>query len=44
MTDAEIAEESDVRDEGLAEAFDPAEFSPFAATRPNQTAQEALAA
>ncbi len=40
MTDAEIAEEGRVREEGLAETFDPAEFSPFAATRPNETAQK----
>jgi ATP-dependent DNA helicase UvrD/PcrA len=35
MTDAEIAEADDTRD-GLAEAFDPAEFSPFASTRPSE--------
>ena len=33
MTDAEIAEAEHAKDNGLAEVFDPAEFSPFAATR-----------
>ena len=40
MTDAEIAEANDTRDEGLAEAFDPAEFSPFASTRPNEATKK----
>jgi DNA helicase-2/ATP-dependent DNA helicase PcrA len=40
MTDAEISEAESTRDDGLAEAFDPAEFSPFAATKPNQEAKK----
>ncbi|HEY5254499.1 MAG TPA: 3'-5' exonuclease, partial [Acidobacteriaceae bacterium] len=40
MTDAEIAEENDAREEGLAEAFDPAEFSPFASARPDQATKK----
>lgn len=40
MTDAEISAAENTRNDGLAEAFDPAEFSPFAATRPNQEAKK----
>jgi DNA helicase-2/ATP-dependent DNA helicase PcrA len=40
LTDAEIAEAEDTRDDGLAQAFDPAEFSPFAATRQNDEAKK----
>ena len=36
MTDSEIAAEENPVDDGLAEAFDPSEFSPFAITHPNQ--------
>jgi len=39
MTDAEMAEAENTRD-GLAEAFDPAEFSPFASTRANPEAKK----
>ncbi|MFZ1942959.1 MAG: UvrD-helicase domain-containing protein [Acidobacteriaceae bacterium] len=39
MTDADIAEAEDTRN-GLAEAFDPAEFSPFATTQTNQQAKK----
>jgi DNA helicase-2/ATP-dependent DNA helicase PcrA len=39
MTDAEIAEAENTRGERLAETFDPSEFSPFAATRPNSDAK-----
>jgi DNA helicase-2/ATP-dependent DNA helicase PcrA len=40
MTDAEIAEAENTRDEGLAEVFDPSEFSPFNAVRPNPDAKK----
>jgi len=36
MTDAEIAEADKAHDDGLAAAFNPAEFSPFATTRTNE--------
>ena len=39
MTDAEIAEAEDTRN-GLAEAFDPAEFSPFASHAMNKEAKK----
>ena len=39
MTDDEMTETEKTRD-GLAAAFDPAEFSPFASTRPNQDAKK----
>ncbi len=38
MTDAEIAVADNTRN-GLAETFDPAEFSPFASSRPNEDAK-----
>jgi DNA helicase-2/ATP-dependent DNA helicase PcrA len=40
MTDAEIAEAENTREDGLAETFDPAEFSPFASTRSSQEANK----
>ena len=40
MTDAELADAENSGDAGLAEAFDPAEFSPFASTRPDEAAKK----